>query len=189
MLVHWQECCLMTHRTAVWESTTTLTLTRNPQITGSSDHFDDRSKEILFGLVSTWEARFGCERGVGRLIQGIICIEIKSRVRTFDSAAWNSISTIKHGISLALPLMKLPKFLSRFSFLRRTPLQHQQYRQCVVPEKYPFPPPPTPSSPTPTESNGNSEGSGVQTEAISERVGWWLLGVFVPGLRVRLVSY
>ena len=58
-------------------------------------------------------------------------MEIKSRVRTCDSAAWNSISTIKHGISLALPLMKLPKLLPRFSFLRRTPLQHQLIQTSV----------------------------------------------------------
>ena len=74
-------------------------------------------------------------------------MEIKSRVRTCDSAAWNSISTIKHGISLALPLMKLPKFLSRISFLRRTPLQHQLIQtmcSCRKISIHPGPPPPPP---------------------------------------------
>ena len=89
-------------------------------------------------------------------------MEIKSRVRPCDSAAWNSISTVKHGISLALPLIKLPKLLSRFSFLRRTPLQHQLIQTMGSYRKISIHPPP----PTPTESNGNSEGRGVQTEAI-----------------------
>lgn len=84
-------------------------------------------------------------------------MEIKSRVRTCDSAAWNSVSTIKHGISLALPLMKLPKLLSRFSFLRRTPLQHQLIQTMCSYRKISIQPPPPP---TPTESNGNSEGRG-----------------------------
>ena len=186
MLVHWEERCLMTHRTAVWESTTTLTLSRKPQITGSSGHFDDRSKETLFGLVSTWEARFGCERRVGGLIQGIICMEIKSRVRTCDSAAWNSISTIKHWISLALPLMKHPKLLSRFSFLRRTPLQHQLIQTMCSYRKISIPPPPPPH---PNREQRKFRGKGGPNGGNSEGVGWWLLGVFVPGLRVRLVSY
>lgn len=85
-------------------------------------------------------------------------MEIKSRVRPCDSAAWNSISTIKHGISLALPLIKLPKLLSRFSFLRRTPLQHQliqtmgSYRKISI-----HPPPPPQQRATEIQREGGSK--------------------------------